>query len=247
MLKVNLTTFLFLYFFVIVNAQVDTLYNLGNNPNILSWEAIEEKMEAVRRNSITNEEKDEYLVRFDVMYEKRKADTLIQFGSINIIALELLSEADRLANMLNKQMPDFDFVDIDGNRANSKDLKDRVIFLNFWFTRCAPCIAEMPELNQIKEMYKNQEIAFISMAPEEESLIKAFLKKHPFTFQHIADADDFLKLFGTGFPKNILIDKEGIIRYIGGGLVSVYAKNHDNRDLSESVILEKLEELLSKK
>jgi thiol-disulfide isomerase/thioredoxin len=32
---------------------------------------------------------------------------------------------------------------------------DLVIVLNFWFTQCKPCVAEFPELNELKEKYKS--------------------------------------------------------------------------------------------
>jgi len=174
-------------------------------------------------NRISNRMEDDSLkwhVRFELEFEEKKTDTLIQHGTIHIIEESMLSEEDKKELLLNKKVPEFQFLDIEGKSINDSEIKGKVTLLNFWFTRCPPCIAEMPFLNEIKENYKGQEIEFLSMAPEENLKIVDFLRKHEFRFRHIPDADEFLKKFGVGFPKNILIDKNGIIRYIGGGIVS---------------------------
>jgi len=51
--------------------------------------------------------------------------------------------------------PKFEIIDMDGNRINSENTKGKVVFLNFWFTTCKPCIMEIPDLNKIYQKYKN--------------------------------------------------------------------------------------------
>ncbi len=198
-------------------AQIDTVYNLGTDNNIISKAALEqriEKMQTGLKNDTT-----EWLVSFQVTHEKQLEGQLIRYGLINITAGSLVSEADKLNWLLHRPVPEFNFTTLGGKNLRSTDLQGKVMLLNFWFTRCRPCIAEMPMLNEIKAAYAGQNIVFVSMAPEDEPEIRKFLSKHEFNFDHIADADVFLKQFGVGFPKNILVDQQGIIRYIGGGLV----------------------------
>ena len=49
---------------------------------------------------------------------------------------------------LNHSLADFNFKDVNGNKLNKKDLKGKVIVINFWFTTCQPCIQEIPLLNE---------------------------------------------------------------------------------------------------
>jgi hypothetical protein len=51
----------------------------------------------------------------------------------------------------------FSAVDINGNEYSLDELKGKIIVMNFWFVECKPCIMKMPELNEIVEMYKNNE------------------------------------------------------------------------------------------
>lgn len=236
----NKPTILLFFSFIIQStllAQVDTIYNLGNQRNRLTYEELQERI-VLQENRIKNDTSDWY-VRFEVTREKLNNDTLIQFGTIHLMETSILSESGKIESRLNKKMPEFEFIDINGLPIRSGDYEGSVILINFWFTRCPPCIAEMPYLNQIKEDYKNHKIAFISMAPETEDQIKKFLKKHNFNFDHIPDADDFLKKFGVGFPKNILVDKTGIIRYIGNGLVGGYFAEGEEEKIDKDQISEK--------
>jgi thiol-disulfide isomerase/thioredoxin len=47
---------------------------------------------------------------------------------------------------------------------------NQLIVMNYWATWCQPCVGEMPELNQVKNKYKNQEIAFVSFSIDTDSL-----------------------------------------------------------------------------
>jgi len=200
-----------------IYGQKDTLYSLGKSDVFLSKTELNSKIE--RLSKVMKNDTLEWFVRFELEFEDKKNDTLIQHGTLHIIETSLLSDEDKKQILLNKQIPEFQFLDIEGKLISEKEFKGKVVLINFWFTRCPPCLAEMPFLNEIKENYKGQEVEFLSMAPEEKTKVIEFLKIHDFRFRHIPDADNFLKKFGVGFPKNILVDKNGIIRYIGGGIV----------------------------
>ena len=46
------------------------------------------------------------------------------------------------------------------NRIRTKDLKGKINVINFWFMKCAPCIAEIPALNTLVKKYKGKDINF---------------------------------------------------------------------------------------
>lgn len=58
--------------------------------------------------------------------------------------------------------------------------------LNLWATWCAPCIAEMPMLNSVKEQYSKDSINFLSFSVDTDSMkfIK-FLEKDKFKFKDV--------------------------------------------------------------
>lgn len=111
-------------------------------------------------------------------------------------------------------LPEFEAIDINGNTITTKSLKGKINILNFWFTTCAPCIAEIPGLNQIKEKYGEQEINYISICRDDLEEVNQFLRKHPLNFDVIPDGYELTeKTFHSmwGFPLNIVTNKNNII------------------------------------
>ena len=69
-------------------------------------------------------------------------------------AASALAEGDTMEN--NSMMfPAFEGMDLDGNPVTSELFKENsVTVVNFWFSTCAPCIAELGELNALNAELK---------------------------------------------------------------------------------------------
>ena len=81
--------------------------------------------------------------------------------------------------------------DINGKIINTDDHKDKIIMLNFWATWCAPCMVEMPHLQEIQNKYKD-DLLLISISVDEardRSKIKPLMKTGGYDFVVIHDAD----------------------------------------------------------
>jgi len=100
---------------------------------------------------------------------------------------------------------------MEGNVISSESTKDKVVFLNFWFTTCPPCIREIPELNTIYQKYKdNPDVVFASVCRDNEERVISFIKKHPIDIPISVVSKNNIDVFNVdGFPTNILIDKKG--------------------------------------
>jgi thiol-disulfide isomerase/thioredoxin len=105
-----------------------------------------------------------------------------------------------------------------GNDVSIDDLKGKPTLINFWFTSCAPCVAEMPALNKLRAKYK-ESVNFISMASDSKEKVEAFLEKRTFNFIHIV-APDFIEndLKISSFPTNIFLDRHGRISRVCDGI-----------------------------
>lgn len=122
--------------------------------------------------------------------------------------------------ILNKQAPDFNVTTIEGKNIMLSELKGKVVLLNFWFTTCKPCIKEIPELNNLIKEITSRDMIFLSFCNDSKEKMEILLDrlKLPFNFEKIANAQsEAQKYMVTSYPCNIVVDKNGIVKYIHDG------------------------------
>lgn len=71
-----------------------------------------------------------------------------------------------------KKLNAFKAVDLKGDLINLYNAKGKIIVLNFWFINCRPCRLEMPELNNLVDSFKNDDIIFAAIGLDQENAIK---------------------------------------------------------------------------
>lgn len=125
--------------------------------------------------------------------------------------------------------PEFSETDTEGNAITSDIFADYdVTIVNFWNNGCGTCIAEMPELEEIYQDFKQQNINLIGVgadsgeSKEHLELAKNILREKGVTYQNISPdpENDFYKDFISeiaGYPTTYIVDSEGNI--IGAPLI----------------------------
>ena len=54
------------------------------------------------------------------------------------------------------QAPQSQFVLLNGSTSTTEDMKGKVTLVNFWATSCVTCVAEMPEIINTYNKYKDR-------------------------------------------------------------------------------------------
>jgi thiol-disulfide isomerase/thioredoxin len=133
-------------------------------------------------------------------------------------------ESDLRDCFIGLEFPDFNLTSIDGTPYTLSDLRGKVILLNFWFIGCAPCVAEMPLLNQLKEEYQEQDFLLLTFSTDNKASIFSFKKNREMNFVIFENSKDIIENkfhLSYVYPTNIFIDKEGkIVEFKTGGALS---------------------------
>ncbi len=116
--------------------------------------------------------------------------------------------------------PEFRAVDINGKEYTSEDFKGKIQVLDFWFTGCVPCRAEMPYMEKLADEMQGENIVFISMSVDTGDELIALWKKMvkdkkgaelqlnvPGGFK----SDLVKKYLIRGVPRIVIVDKDGKI------------------------------------
>ena len=106
--------------------------------------------------------------------------------------------------------PDFEIADKSGKKWSLSQLRGKPVLLNFWATWCAPCVEEMPSLeNLAKRVGDDLHIVTVSV-DEEWALIDKFFPKGTDLRVLLDTTKEVPKSFGTDkYPETFLIDSQG--------------------------------------
>jgi thiol-disulfide isomerase/thioredoxin len=115
--------------------------------------------------------------------------------------------------------PKFTLKDIDGKEVSLNDFKGKLIYIDFWSTWCAPCVAEMPASKKLQTRYESEDIIFLYISiDEDEKKWKEFVVKNKLKGTQLRTNgwnSPVAKVYGiSAVPEYILIDQKGkIIKY----------------------------------
>lgn len=123
-----------------------------------------------------------------------------------------------------QSFPAFTGSDLDGGSVSSDIFAENsVTVVNFWFSSCAPCVGELPELNALNEELMEKGGAVIGIntdtlggSSDSISEAKKILEKQGALYRNLyfdeasKDAIDFANSI-TAFPTTYLVDRSGNI------------------------------------
>lgn len=159
--------------------------------------------------------KSEFVIGLILFTTISYSQTIPTKRNINVDSVIRLDIEKRKA-WIGKTYPNFS-VAINNTEYSNQKLKNKLIFINFWFSSCKPCLAEMEDLNRLFEKFSlNSNFEFLSFTFESAEEIEMIKKKYNIHYKIISISKDEcyrLNLQG-GFPTNIVIDQKGIVRYI---------------------------------
>ncbi|MBN1651562.1 MAG: TlpA family protein disulfide reductase [Bacteroidales bacterium] len=116
------------------------------------------------------------------------------------------------------------------------DLSSKPVFINFWATWCAPCIAEMPSVENLYLAYKDK-VNFVLVTNENKALTDAFLQKQELNLPIYRYQSREPKLLSSKtIPATFILNKRGKIVVMEKGTRNWNSKNV--RELLDKLIAE---------
>lgn len=123
------------------------------------------------------------------------------------------------------------FTDSKGNQVSLADLKGKIVFLNFWATWCPPCIAEMPSINKLAQLYKDDKDLVFMMVDADGDFSKSidFMSKRQYSlpvYKTVSSVPEVI--FGGSLPTTIVLDKQGRLSFREVGAANYNSKKFIN-------------------
>ncbi|MBW8866889.1 MAG: redoxin domain-containing protein [Acidobacteria bacterium] len=122
-----------------------------------------------------------------------------------------------LKSLVNRPLPPLALTTVDGLPYDAKNLRGKVVLLDFFASWCGICKAELPQLKASYANYKNNpNVVFLLVSIDEDThRLQRFLDEMKFPFPVArARPEQMEKAMGfDNVPATFYVDKNGIVRY----------------------------------
>jgi thiol-disulfide isomerase/thioredoxin len=116
--------------------------------------------------------------------------------------------------------PDFTLADIDKKVFKLKQLRGKIVFLEFWSVSCPFCKQILPQVNTLIKSKAGKDFVALAIVREEKrEEVEAYLKQHPRNANVVLNEKSTWQIYDNQgiTPTFYLIDQEGVVRFSGYG------------------------------
>lgn len=108
-----------------------------------------------------------------------------------------------------------DVTDLEGKAVSMEQFGGERLFLNFWATWCRPCLAEMPDMEQLRKSIESEGYKFVLVSDEPIETIEAYTSKKNYGFTYLKLNTSIKSLGMFSIPQTYIIDRQGnVVKHI---------------------------------
>jgi thiol-disulfide isomerase/thioredoxin len=114
-----------------------------------------------------------------------------------------------------KNITDCILIDYNNRSIALKDLKNKVLIIEFTGIGCVPCHAPTPLIKQLVTDYKDKDLGFICIETWSSDIegLKRYHKNNELNYNLLKGNEETIKSYQVnGVPSFFILDKNGIIR-----------------------------------
>jgi len=145
---------------------------------------------------------------------------LVRYEHVNVTLNDPLyaKAQDILAvNDADIEKADFTLKDLHNKSWTLSQLRGKIVLVNFWATWCAPCRAEMGNLDLIYTHYQSQGLVILSITDENPFKVNQFFAGGNYHPAVLIDSDEkvFKQFHIMGIPRTFVFNREGKLVAVG--------------------------------
>ena len=121
---------------------------------------------------------------------------------------------------------DLELLSFEGEPLSLESLRGQTIFVNFWATWCAPCLAEMPFIQNLYEDLKDENIAFVLISTDDDvETAKRFVEAKGYTLPMYRYSGNVPEMYAVrSLPTTYVISPSGQMATVHFGMANYDSK-----------------------
>ena len=148
----------------------------------------------------------------------------------------LISERQKTNNynLVGKIAPDWILNDVHKNKIALKELKSKILMIQFTSLNCGPCEVSIPFLKQLATEYNKKDFDFVSIesGTENSDVIKRHQEKNKLNYKFLISTKDIKSNYQiNGFPVFFILDQNRMIKKIIMG----YRKGKTEKEIRDTI------------
>lgn len=124
--------------------------------------------------------------------------------------------------------PDFIVEMLDGSKVTLVENRGKVVLVSFWATWCPPCRLELSHMQKdVIDRFAGEDLVVLPISRgEERKTVESYISKMGYTFPVGLDTTQaiYRKYASNYVPRSVVIDREGMVVYVGVGYDEQIAK-----------------------
>jgi peroxiredoxin len=116
--------------------------------------------------------------------------------------------------------PAFTLPTLTGDRVSLEEYRGRTVILNFWWSGCPPCRAEMPTLQRFADQHPDAALLLVDSSDSQQAA-QAFVRSLGITAPVLMDSSGatIAAYHVAYFPTTIVVGPDGVVRFSQPGPV----------------------------
>lgn len=145
---------------------------IEENDSLDSVFTILEEIDKYVQNQKVKNELSYYMMRYRLertMEPEKSLEKYVTMTTNETDLREIRQKFEQISGLKKgSKSPDFELENIDGKIVSLSNFQGKIVYIDLWATWCKPCLEEFSHLESLKEDFKKEDIAFISICKDDK-------------------------------------------------------------------------------
>ncbi|MCX6243137.1 MAG: TlpA disulfide reductase family protein [Bacteroidetes bacterium] len=144
------------------------------------------------------------------------------------------SNSEKVNDLTGKVAPDWILKDANDNTVALKDLKSKILMIQFTSVSCGPCRASIPFLKQLASEYNQKNFDFVAIESwtKNSNVLKSYQGRNKFNYKFLMSTKDVTRSYQIkSVPVFFILDKNRVIKKVING----YGEGSTDKEIRDAI------------